>query len=211
MNGLHDVGGMHGFGPVRAPAAEPPFHCEAERRMFAVAMRLMGLGWCDADGFRHEVEKLPPRQLLREVFHENWLSACEAQLLAHGLLEPGELDRWMARPTAPTPAPAPPPLIPAIDESPLPARFQPGDRVRARNLNPAGHTRLPRYLRGREGRVEVLRGVFPFSDALAARVGRRPQPLYTVRFAARALWGAESSARDAVYVDLFDDYLEPAT
>ena len=209
MNGLHDVGGMHGFGPVRPTASEPPFKCEAERRMFAMAMQLMALGWCDADGFRFEVEKLPPQLYLREVFHENWLLACEAQLLARGLLEPGELDRCLAGEIRAVPAPAPPPLLPALEEQALPARFRVGDVVLARKLNPTAHTRLPRYLRGRRGRIEVLRGVFAFPDALAARSGRRPQPLYTVRFEAGELWGPQAAAGDGLYVDLFDEYLEP--
>lgn len=210
MNGLHDVGGMHGFGPVAPTPAEPVFKHEAERRMFGLTMGLMAAGWCDGDGFRHAVEKLPPALYAREVFHENWLAACEAQLRERGLLQPGELERWMAGGIEAARVGPPPRLLPELEEEPLPTRFRVGDRVLTRKLNPIGHTRMPRYVRGRLGRVEADRGVFPFSDALAARSGRQPQHLYTVRFEARELWGDEAPPRDCLFIDLFESYLEPA-
>ena len=92
---------------------------------------------------------------------------------------------------------------------PRPAAFRPGDRVVAKTLNPVGHTRLPRYVRGRRGVVDRDHGVFVFPDTHAAGRGRTPQHVYSVRFAARELWGPDASPRDAVYVDLWDDYLEP--
>jgi nitrile hydratase len=96
-----------------------------------------------------------------------------------------------------------------VDED-VPPRFRPGARVRARNIHPAGHTRLPRYARGREGVIERDYGVFLFPDAFAHGEGKKPQHLYNVRFAARELWGPGAGARDSVYLDLWDDYLDPA-
>lgn len=92
----------------------------------------------------------------------------------------------------------------------VPPRFKAGERVRTRNINPLGHTRLPRYARGREGVVARDYGVFVFPDAHALGRGPKPQHLYSVRFTARELWGAEASAVDAIHIDLWDDYLDHA-
>jgi len=90
------------------------------------------------------------------------------------------------------------------------ARFQVGQPVRARNIHPDGHTRLPRYARGHVGTVDRDHGVYVFPDTNAHFLGEKPQHVYSVRFAARELWGDQASARDSVYIDLWDDYLEPA-
>jgi nitrile hydratase len=92
----------------------------------------------------------------------------------------------------------------------VPPRFKVDDRVRARTINPAGHTRLPRYARGREGQIARDYGVFVFPDAHAHGLGPAPQHLYSVRFAARELWGPAAPAPDAIYLDMWDDYLDPA-
>ncbi len=90
------------------------------------------------------------------------------------------------------------------------ARFAEGDTVRARNIRPSGHTRLPRYARGRQGTVHRVQGVFVFPDTNAMGGGEQPQYLYCVRFTARELWGGEASAKDALYLDMWDAYLDPA-
>jgi nitrile hydratase len=92
----------------------------------------------------------------------------------------------------------------------LPARFKLGDRVRARNIHPLGHTRLPRYARGRVGVVDRDHGVFVFADASGNGLGKIPQHVYAVRFTARELWGPEASPRDTIYIDLWDAHLDPA-
>ena len=92
----------------------------------------------------------------------------------------------------------------------VPPRFKAGERVAARNIHPTGHTRLPRYARGKHGVIDRDHGVFIFADASAMGQGPKPQHLYSVRFAARELWGREASARDAIYLDLWDDHLDPA-
>ena len=88
------------------------------------------------------------------------------------------------------------------------ARFKPGDRVTVRNLNPASHTRLPRYARGKTGTVEADHGVFCFNDTNAHGEGHKPQHVYGVRFTARDLWGEQAAAKDTLYLDLFEDYIE---
>jgi len=90
------------------------------------------------------------------------------------------------------------------------ASFKVGDTIRARNINPTGHTRLPRYIRGKQGQVAVDHGVFQFADSLAHSRGKQPQHLYSVRFTAREIWGADVPVQDSLYIDLWDDYLEPA-
>ena len=85
-----------------------------------------------------------------------------------------------------------------------------GDAVRARNINPTGHTRLPRYARGQSGDHRPLHGAHVFPDGNAHFRGEDPQHLYTVRFAARELWGEAAAPRDGVYIDLWERYLEPA-
>ena len=90
------------------------------------------------------------------------------------------------------------------------ARFKPGDRVRARNIHPLGHTRLPRYARGRVGVIEGDHGVFVFADASGAGLGKIPQHVYSVRFTAQELWGPDASPRDSIHIDLWDDHLDPA-
>ena len=92
----------------------------------------------------------------------------------------------------------------------LPAKFAAGDRVVARNLHPLGHTRLPRYARGRRGVIDRDHGVFIFPDTHAAGAGQKPQHVYAVRFTLRELWGPDASERDVVLIDLWDDYLDPA-
>ena len=87
--------------------------------------------------------------------------------------------------------------------------FKVGDRVTARNINPLGHTRLPRYVRGKTGVIEVDRGIFCFNDTNAHGEGHKPQHLYGVRFTARDLWGEQAPPHDSLSIDLFEDYIEP--
>jgi nitrile hydratase beta subunit len=210
VNSLHDLGGMSGFGDVRpTPQDGPAFHSDSERRIFGVAMALVISRWCDADGFRFAIESLPAEFYVRECFPANWLAGLETQLRETGLLPAGFLDAVMrgARPPLPSPG-APPSLIPDREETPTPGRFRVGDCVRVRNMNPTGHTRLPRYLRGQAGTVIAERGTFDFPDCLAARTARRPQALYTVAFSARAIWGEQAGPNDSLTADLYDDYIQ---
>jgi nitrile hydratase beta subunit len=208
MNSLHDLGGMHGFGPVWTTPEGTAFYSEAERTVFRLMMGLMAGGWCDTDGFRADVESLPALVYARECFPANYLAGMEQQLARRGVLLPGDLEAW-SQGVKPEGRPAAPPqIMEAREEAPQPTLFVVGDTVRVRNINPEGHTRLPRYLRGQAGRVTAERGIFDFPDTLAARTGRRPQPVYNVEFKARDVWGAHAHADDRLSAELFQDYIE---
>jgi nitrile hydratase beta subunit len=225
VNGVHDMGGMHGFGPVEAEPEEPVFHAEWERRVFALNLAMGALGAWNIDAGRHSRERMPPADYLAATYYERWLWGLERLLEERGFVAPEELrrvtggeaevggERRRLRPEALTAD-----RVPAFLESRIAARvdavvqprFRPGDRVTARNLHPAGHTRLPRYVRGRRGVIDRDHGVFVFPDTHADGRGRKPQHVYSVRFAARELWGPDASSRDSVHVDLWDDYLDAA-
>ena len=219
MNGVHDMGGMHGFGPVLPEANEPVFHAPWEGRVRGM-VQLMG-AWrlWNIDASRHSIERLLPADYLRLSYFEKWLDALILRLLAKGLVTPEELASGRKADGA---AVASPPvtadmaadLVTSVGsyqrEVPAQPRFAAGDKVRARNVNPEGHTRLPRYARGRSGVIERLHGAHVFPDSNARFDGEAPQPLYTVRFTARELWGEAAHAADTVSLDLWEDYLDPA-
>jgi nitrile hydratase len=225
MNGVHDMGGMHGMGPVAPEANEPVFHHEWERRTFALAVATGYLRRWNIDMSRHARERMPPAEYLAATYYERWLYGVQLLLAEQGLLAPEELEaRRRGAPPRGTPAAAAPgPRVLKAEDveraltmgsaqmrDPVPPRFRPGDAVVARNIHPAGHTRLPRYARGKRGVVDRDQGVWVFPDAHADGKGKQPQRCYSVRFTARELWGAAASPRDSVYIDCFDDYLEPA-
>jgi nitrile hydratase subunit beta len=235
VNGMHDLGGMHGMGPVEIEPDEPVFHHEWERRVFAMTMAAAFLGRWNIDMSRHAREWMPPAEYLATSYYEHWLWALELLLGVNGLVRREEIERRLreqaspSSPSSPASPGSPPPgvrVLRAADvdgairagasarvvagEEAFPPRFSPGDRIRARTLHPTGHTRLPRYARGREGVVDRDHGVWVFPDTSAAGIGKKPQHVYSVRFAARELWGPDASPRDSVFIDLWDDYLDPA-
>lgn len=211
MNSIHDLGGMDGFGPVQREAAEPVFHADWERRMLALALAVPFAVPFGDDHLRREIERIEPARYLRMPYYEKWLIAIGALLRERGILD--------GRPTvACAPAVAADKVFEAIAggfptrrAETIRPRFVLGDRVRARNLHPAGHTRLPRYARGRVGEIVADRGVFGFPDSNAEDRGPKPQHCYGVRFSMTELWGeGAAGARDRLYLDLWEDYLEPA-
>lgn len=223
MNSVHDMGGMHGLGPVVIEPDEPWFHHEWERRVLALTLATGFLGEWNIDMSRYARERTPGPRYLTSTYYEIWLAGLERLLVERGLVPQTELDARRSDVSAPVRRTGHPRLLVAADverllkkggnarvNETLPARFAPGDRVVARNINPIGHTRLPRYARGRAGVVASDHGVFVFADSHAMGLGPQPQHLYSVRFAARELWGPEASERDAVYVDLWDAHLDPA-
>jgi nitrile hydratase len=215
MNGIHDMGGMQDMGPVRREPDEPTFHAPWERRMFAL-FNALDLEW---PTLRSQIDLIPPADYLRISYYERWLAAIGPLMVQAGMATRAELDA--GRPigtkntkfhvlTAPEVATwIQPAANPETPPSVAPG-FREGQRVRARTMNPTGHTRLPRYVRGRSGTIERDRGVEDFPDTQAQGLGKKPQHLYVVRFKARELWGDRASVRDAVYLDLWEDYLEPA-
>ena len=219
MNGVHDMGGMHGMGPIEYEKNEPVFHAPWEGRVFAMNVAAGFWRKWNIDASRHGVEQIPPADYLRMSYYEKWFRRLVALLLRSGLITQGELESGHPEPGAPKMTP--PFTASTVEQTlgkggpytrnvPATPLFRTGQRVRARNLNPLGHTRLPRYVRGRTGAIYRDHGVFVFPDTNSRFVGEKPQHLYSVRFAARELWGEQASPRDSVYVDLWDDYLEPA-
>lgn len=219
MNGVHDMGGMHGMGPIQYEKNEPVFHARWEARAYALTRAMRALGKWNIDASRHELELLPPAEYLRMSYYERWIARLVEQLMKSGLATRAEIDS--GKPAHGSPKATPPLTADMVAtmvarggsarrNASLSARFKVGQRVRARNMHPTGHTRLPRYTRGKLGTIVRDHGVFVFPDTNAHFAGEKPQHVYSVRFAARELWGEQASPRDAVYVDLWEDYLERA-
>ncbi len=219
MNGIHDLGGMDGFGPLVREENEPVFHAEWESRVIAHAFALLSSGYFRIDEFRHSQERIPPAEYLALGYYERWLRGLETLLVEKDIVTREELEagRSLRAEGGLTLPPAPPELarfamtkrIPASLDLDVTARFAPGEQVVARNINPPHHTRLPRYVRGRCGVIERDHGVFSFPDAGTHGEPDRPQHVYSVRFSARELWGDDAPPMDTLNIDLFDDYLEP--
>jgi nitrile hydratase subunit beta len=219
MNGVHDMGGMTCYGQVVREENEPLFHAPWERRVFGMTMLAMGrLDTLDA--FRHAVERMDPVHYLSSPYYEHWLTALETLALEKGVFTPHELASGKAENQGGSDdPPLPPEAVPAIVSHGAPSdrhsgrltpRFQVGARVRSKNLNPTGHTRLPRYARGKVGVIDRVHGTFVYPDTSAHGKGEDPQPLYCVRFEAQELWGSETERKDSLYIDLWEDYLESA-
>jgi len=217
VNGVHDMGGMHGMGPVQPEPNEPVFHHRWEARVFALVRAMGAFGRWNIDASRHQRELIPAAEYLRMSYYERWLAGLAELLTRHRFLSAEELATGKPAPgvTGLAPAMTADEVAgfvargsPAARAATCPPRFGPGQHVRARNLNPAGHTRLPRYVRGKSGRIDRLHGVFIFPDTHAHFLGESPQHVYSVRFEARELWGDAAAAPDAVYVDVWEDYID---
>ena len=220
MNGIHDMGGMQDMGPIQYEKGEPVFHAPWESRVIAMVLATFAWHKWNLDAFRHTREVLPPEDYLRLSYYEQWFSGLRDLLVRRGLVTGAEME---AGAPATGSTKATPPLtadqikpvalstrIHAQRDLPVSPRFKAGQQVRARNLNPMGHTRLPRYARGKVGTIDRDHGVFIFPDTNAHFLGEKPQHVYSVRFAARELWGAQAPGQDCVYLDMWDDYLDPA-
>ena len=214
MNGAHDCGGMMGYGPVRAEANEPVFHATWEARMFALMSAIGDVGGWTLDDDRAACESMHPGAYIATSYYEHWLNGIEILLAKHGLATPQEISSGhavaAAKRVTPTPADAVWQAVtaPGSYERKLsqPPGFKPGDRVRTRLMNPAHHTRLPRYLRGHVGEIVHWHGAHVFPDSNAEGRGEDPRHLYTVRFSAAAIWG--TNTRDTIHADLWEPYLE---
>ena len=218
MNGIHDLGGMHGFGPVDRDPHEPPFHGRWEAAVVAIMRATRGAGVYNIDEFRHAIERMPAARYLASTYFERWLDGILRILDEKGVVTAAE----MAARTGALEAPRAPVAPAAVDhtamqhaDSPFrtttaPSRFAPGDVVVGRNVHPTGHTRLPRYARGKRGVIAAVRGYHVFPDTHAHGLGEQPQHVYAVRFDARELWGEAAEPRQFVYLDLWESYLDPA-
>jgi nitrile hydratase subunit beta len=217
MNSVHDMGGMQNMGAVRVEKNEPVFHAEWERRIFALDEAVDG-DWPGGAG-RYQRELILPAEYLRMSYYERWLSSLSELLVKSGMLTRRELETGVAEggntkgrkvlradEVRATIAGG----FPSTSTVPATAKFHAGQPVRARNINTTGHTRLPRYARGKQGTIARDHGVYVFNDSLVQGLGEKPQHLYSVSFAARELWGPGAPANDSVHLDLWDDHLEPA-
>jgi len=203
MNGAQDMGGMQSFGPIAPEADEPYFHADWERRALALTIAMGATGKWNIDMSRAARESLPPAQYLSSSYYQIWLAGLRKLLIDTGLATADEIDSGVSqRAAAPLPRVLAPdqvnPMLfrgsPASRPEPRPARFAIGDAVRTLTFNPPTHTRLPRYCRGKRGQIVAVHGAHVFPDSNALGRGENPQWLYTVRFDAVELWGADTTA-----------------
>ena len=207
------------MGPIQPDHDEPVFHRPWEGRVFGLRRAMGAWRRWNIDVSRHEVELVPPEDYLRMSYYERQFAAFIVLLQKRGFVTAGEIETGVSTAGSPVAAPA---LtregasqlilrgVPTSRDGPVPARYQSGQTVRAINANPVGHTREPRYVRGKLGTVARDHGIFVFPDTNAHFLGEKPQHVYSVRFSARELWGDQAAPQDCVYVDLWDDHLEPA-
>jgi nitrile hydratase subunit beta len=210
---------MDGFGKVKPELNEPTFHHEWESRVMAM-VRVMGAnGGLNIDSQRFARESLPPEVYLASSYYKKWFLAVENQLIERDMIDADEIEAGHSLRQNP-------PLkhgkftlddIPRIAvrgsfgrDAAAPAIFKPGDRVRAKNINPETHTRLPRYVRGHVGVIERINGCHVFPDTAAHDKGENPQWLYTLVFDSRELWGDDADPTLKVSIEAFEPYLELA-
>jgi nitrile hydratase beta subunit len=220
MNGVHDMGGMHGFGPIERD--EEAFHAEWEKRVHALLATAFtrGIGPPNIDASRHALERMQPSAYLQSSYYERWLAALQAGLVEEGVLDEASIDArarlYLQDPHAAAASQSGPSVereraprraYQPRSDGPAP-RFAPGDQVMTRNIHTPGHTRLPRYARGKRGFISRFHGIHVFPDTNAHGLGPQPQPLYSVRFEAGELWGAAAERPGSVFLDLWESYLE---
>ncbi len=219
MNAPHDMGGEQAFGPVAPEPDEPMFHGDWERRALAISLAMNGSGMWNIDMVRHARERIPPAEYLASSYYEKWFLGLERLLVEHGLATAAEIEagRSLSPPSALKRKFAPADVASILargtryDRPPAaPALFAVGDSVRTKMMNPLGHTRLPRYVRGRSGTIARIHGVHVFPDANSTGHGEDPHWLYSVAFDATEIWGSDGKPGDAIHVDLWEPYLERA-
>lgn len=224
MNGVHDMGGMQGFGPVEREQNEPVFHAGWEAAVYAMSRAMSRAGIQNIDESRYAIERMDPADYLSSSYYERWLDARLRILIEKGVIDEQELEArsrfFTEQPDVPATAIVNTSLMPPAEgpidrparydrEPAVPPRFAPGDRVLTRNMQPKGHTRLPRYARAKRGVIELIHGTYVFPDTNALGQGEQPQPLYSVRFDAAELWGDTADPNQSVNIDLWESYLLP--
>jgi nitrile hydratase subunit beta len=208
MDGIHDLGGTEGFGPVDAPPSEPAFHEDWERQARKVTYAAVGAVGASGGRFRHSIERMDPAHYLSSSYYEHWFTGAASMLVEAGLATAEELEQRaggafpLSLPDRGTP--------PQVRESDEP-RFAVGDRVRVREMHPLGHTRAPRYVQGKQGVVTRMDGAFSVPDVEAHSDARPRQPTYSVRFTSLELWGEGAAENETVNVDLWEHYLKDAS
>ncbi len=207
MDGVHDLGGVAGFGPVDATPSEPVFFEEWERRAFKVNMASLAASRSGGAAFRHSIERMDPAHYLTSSYYEHWLTGATTLVVEAGLVSIDELERRaggrfpLSRPDCGVSSSGP-----EIDRTE--PTFAVGERVRVREWHPLGHTRAPRYVQGKRGVVLRCDGAFNLPDVEAHGGGRVLDPTYSVRFTSRELWGDGGADGETINVDLWERYLE---
>ena len=206
VDGVHDLGGKIGFGPVDRTAAEPAFHEPWEGRVFGLATGSMVAGLFGTPSFRHGIERMDGVHYLTSSYFEHWLTGLGTLLVETGTCSPDELVAGtgsfpLSRPVHPDPV---------LFAGPAQARFAVGDDVRVLDRHPTGHTRCPDYVRSHVGVVIRVDAPTNVPDLEAHQAVLVTEPTYGVRFACRELWGADAGPGESVTVDLYDRYLERA-
>ncbi len=216
MNGIHDVGGMDGFGPIVVENNEPVFHYPWEGRVFAMNMAMTGWRKWNLDQTRSSTERFSPRQYLSMSYYERWVTGLADRGIQAGLFTPDEVKAGHAAPGSPKLTPpikaemiptlvkVPRNYVRPLDTKPM---YKVGDTIRTVTDSPEGHTRLPRYARGRTGVIVLYHGPAVFANS-NANGNENPQHLYAVRFSARELWGEQGDPRDSVTLDLYEPYFQ---
>jgi len=213
------MGGMQGMGPVQYEKNEPVFHAVWEGRVYSLNRAIRAWRKWNLDTDRHGIELLPPADYLRMSYYERWFTRLLTNLVQFGFVTKEEMESGKPAPGSSRATPALTATmssgflsrgIPSSNDPKVRPLFKVGQRVRARNINPSGHTRLPRYARGKTGTIMIDHGVYSFPDTNAHFLGEKRQHVYSVRFTARELWGESASLRHFVHIDMWDDYLERA-
>jgi nitrile hydratase len=208
VDGVHDLGGMDGFGPVVVEPDEPVFHAPWEARVFGLAGLVVMATGQGTPTFRHSIERIRPEQYLATTYYEHWLTGLATLAVEAGVIDGDELDARaggfpLSRPIATHPVPSH--LAASSAATP---RFGLGSRVRVRNDHPAGHTRCPDYVRDRVGDVVRVDPVVPVPEIEAHLRRIEVEPTYCVRFTLTELWGDGGGAGDSLYIDLYERYLD---
>jgi nitrile hydratase beta subunit len=217
VNGAQDMGGDMGFGAIEVEPDEPTFHADWEKRVFGLTLAMDAARAWNLDMSRHARESLPPVEYLSSSYYQIWFRGLQRLLLRSSLVTKDELDTGRSgAPGKPgTGVLKPEYVLPVLtasvtNERPVatPARYAVGDPVVTRNMNPQGHTRLPRYARAKRGMIERVHGAHVFADANASGRGEAPQWLYTVRFTGMELWGDDADPTLTTSIDAWESYLE---
>jgi nitrile hydratase beta subunit len=218
VDGIHDMGGMQGFGPVHYDPDEPVFQENWHRRVFGMGALAARLSGTNQPAFRHAIERVHPLQYLSDGYYGRWLDGALNLLIDSGVVAPGAVEaraRKLAGEQDVAEPPDPTPNKPdyqatgpgSLREVDTPPRFAVGDRVRVKEMHPVGHTRLPHYVRSRTGTIERVQPAQLFPDTHAHFQGENPQHVYAVAFDWRDVWGPDGEAC-TIHVDLYENYLE---
>jgi len=227
MNGVHDLGGTDGLGPVPVVDSEPVYSAEWEKAAFAMFSMTFRAGFFGIDAFRYGIEQMHPAAYLSSPYYEHWVHAVEHYGLSKGVLDEAEINKrtqfYLDNPDAPMPAREDPDLLAFVDgvvKAGAPAgrpsdklpQFAVGDLVTVLDSSPFGHTRRARYVRGKTGVVELAHGAMIYPDSAGNGGAEAPEHVYTVKFTNEELWGAEAAEPNGVVCfDVWEPYIIPAT